>query len=119
MEVWQSNDEPSFIENNQQDTDLTSFIRIFSVAMLTWQALFNISDLALKFLIKVVGILFRQLYSITQFHAIKTLCHLFPRSVHGVRNCVGLNRDEFTKYVICCKCHSIYIWKECFETQEA
>ena len=73
MEVWQSNDEPSFIENNQQDTDLTSFIRIFSVAMLTWQALFYISDSALKFLIKVVGILFLQLYSITQFHAIKTL----------------------------------------------
>ena len=32
--------------------------------------------------------------------------------MHGVRNCVGLNRDEFTKYVICRKCHSIYIWKE-------
>ena len=28
---------------------------------------------------------------------------------------VGLNKNDFTKYVVCKSCHSIYLYEDCFE----
>ena len=82
-----------------------------------WQALFNISDSALRFLVKILKILFQQLHSITESHRIRKINDLFPGTIDSLRNVVGLNRNDFLKYVSCPGCHCVYTWEESTETQ--
>ena len=41
---------------------------------------------------------------------------MFPKSLYMMRKYFGLDKDKFTKYVICAKCSSLYTFKECFNS---
>ena len=41
---------------------------------------------------------------------------LFPKWVNLLRKQLGINQDKFVKYVVCPKCHSLYLFDDCYET---
>ena len=45
------------------------------------------------------------------------LAELIPRTLQGAYKCIGLAIDDFTEYVVCPDCHSIYEFKDCFEKE--
>ncbi len=44
---------------------------------------------------------------------LKRSCHCFPRNVIEAKKLLGLTSDNFTKYVSCSKCHSLYSVDSC------
>ena len=45
---------------------------------------------------------------------IAKISELFPKSFHTMKDILKLNEDDFTRFVVCPKCHSIYRFEECF-----
>ncbi|XP_070537876.1 uncharacterized protein [Ptychodera flava] len=46
---------------------------------------------------------------------LEELASQFPHTFHGVRTFLGLERDNFQKFVMCPKCHTRYDYNEAFE----
>ena len=44
---------------------------------------------------------------------ITALAALFPTSLYMAQKCFKLEKDNFTKYVVCPPCHSIYLYENC------
>ena len=92
---------------------LTSLLQWFVLFTLLWQANNKISDNGLEWLLRF---LFQFL------HAVGVTCNcqlliqfssMFPTSLFLLRKLVGLDRDCFTKYVVCPTCCALYAPDDC------
>ena len=107
---------PSVVGNNtsipgQNFKDIVNWLQIF---LCLWSSFFTLPDNALDILLSfweqhlILWLLYFQLLQVL-LHA------LFPRSVHLLRKQLGLGKDRFIKYVVCPKCHSLYVFDDCYE----
>ncbi len=79
-----------------------------------WSSYFKISDRCLDSLLKVLSFSFRILGKLIS--PLSALISHFPSSVHDVKKKFGTDEDTFEKYVVCPKCDTLYLYKDCFET---
>lgn len=74
-------------------------------------SVFRIPDTAVAFLITFLKRLFQVIsWSNTWFEEIATD---FPSSLYSLKKELNLLSDNFSKYVVCPKCHSIYKFEDC------
>ena len=79
--------------------------------MLCIQAVFHISDNALSFCIKFFKVFFSVLGRFCKVSA--EIAECLPSSLYAAK--VGINQPKFQKYVVCKKCHKIYLFSDCIE----
>lgn len=90
--------------------DIVHWLLIF---LCLWSSFCTLSDNALEILLSFLRAVFDSLT--TLFPVVGSFAILFPRSVHLLRKQLGLDKDRFTKYVVCPKCHSLYVFEDCYE----
>ena len=81
--------------------------------ILIWQGTCHVSDNGLAWLLRFLLQLFRVLNVHVPGDILTELITIFPTSLYMVRQLLDLDRDNFTKYVVCPKCTKCYGYNEC------
>ena len=93
-----------------------SVIQWLCFFLIYWQLACHISDNGLEWLLRF----FYQFLSIINCNIGSPFLHellaIFPTSVYLLRKLISLDRDNFTKYVVCPRCHKLYNMNECTKT---
>ena len=71
-----------------------------------------ISDSCVEKIIGLLKLLLFLLQSIVGCDKLKYLCDIFPSTLYMARKIIGINRDLFTKYVVCSACQILYKHEE-------
>lgn len=91
-------------------------VKLIIMFLMVWKTLHNVSDSALSILFGFCKKLIELLATVSQSKVIKEIANLLPRSLYMIRNCLGIKRDDFEKYIVCHKCSSIYKPEDCVRT---
>lgn len=89
-------------------------IRWMLIFLCLWSSFCSLSDNALEILLAFLRAVFDSMGSF--FPVIASFAVLFPRSVHLLRKQLGIDQDQFIKYVVCPKCHHLYNFDDCYDT---
>lgn len=91
-----------------------SLVKWICIFLLFWTAQFQISDSALELMLRF----FNTLFSVCQHYApwFGGVVMFLPTSLYFVRKMLGLDRDKYTKFVVCPNCHYLYRFSDCFIT---
>ena len=81
--------------------------------ILIWQSITNLSDNGLTWLLQSLFHFLQALNVHIPDEILVELIAVFPCSLYMVRKYLNLNRDNFTKYVVCSKCTKCYHYDEC------
>ena len=119
IEVWSSTDkepEDDFIEENcspHTSGPVCYVAQAVLQALFLIQAKMFISDSCVEKIIGLLKLLLFLLQSIVGCDKLKYLCDIFPSTLYMARKIIGINRDLFTKYVVCSACQILYeeAWK--------
>jgi hypothetical protein len=92
---------------------VTSLLQWLLYFLLIWQGICHISDYGLAWLLKFLFQFFRALNIHVSNSVIEELIAVFPTSLYMLRQFLKIDRDDFTKYVVCPKCYKCYEYGEC------
>ena len=106
---------PSVDVNASRLSENTKIIIQWTMIFLCmWSSFCALSDNALDILLAFLKALFESLG--TLFPVLASFAVLFPKSLHLLRKQLGIDEDKFIKYVVCSKCHSLYMFDDCYDT---
>ncbi len=97
-----------------QGTSAFAAVKWFVIFICMWQSLFAVSDAAVQALLTFVAAFTKLLADHTTSAFLVSLAAFIPTSLHMLRKYIQTNRDNFTKYVVCPACFSIYLIEDCF-----
>lgn len=99
-------------DNAEREESFPQLIKWIMIFLCIWASYCCISDNAMDILINFISAIFKSLASM--FPALTSLAFLFPKSFNLLKTKLGLNQDQFTKFVVCTKCDSLYKFEDCF-----
>ena len=85
---------------------MKSIIRWILLFLCLWSSFSVISDNALEILLEFLGAFFDSLATV--------IAASFPKSLHLLKKQLGIDQDEFMKYVVCPKCGTSYNYDDCY-----
>ena len=91
---------------------MNSIIRWILLFLCLWSSLCVISDNALEILLEFLRAVFDSLATVIP--SIGSFAALFPKSLHLLKKQLGIDKDEFMKYVVCPKCGTLYNFDDCY-----
>ena len=97
---------PSNASNSSESRTLLLFI-------LTWQAMYKISDNAILVLIKFLKAFLKYIAELCEFQALVDFARTIPETMYMIQKVLWLEKDNFEKYAVCPKCKSLYLLKDC------
>ena len=89
-------------------------VRWMLIFLCLWSSFCSLSDNALEILLEFLRAVFDSMGTI--FPVIASFTVLLPRSLRLLRKQLGIDQDQFTKYVVCPKCHQLYNFDDCYDT---
>lgn len=92
-------------------------IRLLFVFVLIWQCFFHVSDSGIAVLVVFLHHFLHLLSSVSKSEFVGKMADACPSSLFAVRKLLGVNQDQFSQYVACTKCHSIYEYEQCIQTR--
>lgn len=106
---------------SQVDTTSASLLRLYVFFLLMFQTLFKLSDTAVSALLLFLSMFFKTISRSLKVIIPEGFLLKLPRNVYRARMIAsnGTNRSDFTQYICCPTCHSIYIREECITTTES
>ena len=109
-EVWEvsENEDSSTQSLSNQVEGIVSGLSFFLVF---YHLLFHLSERAITALLGFLGVLFSYLAVITGHQLLAELSSVLPKTMHAFRN--KFKSDDYTEYVVCPKCCSLYTLSEC------
>ena len=81
--------------------------------LLIWQGVCQVSDNGLAWLLRFLLQFLKVLNIHLSGELLTELVAMFPTSLYLVRQILAIDRDNFTKYVVCPKCTACYEYSEC------
>ena len=92
---------------------INSLLQWLLYFLLIWQSICHISNNGLAWLLKFLFQIFWALNVHVSNSVIEELIAVFPTLLYMLRQFPKLDRDDFTKYVVCPKCYKCYEYGEC------
>ena len=88
-------------------------IKWIVLLLLSWKSRYAVSDAAIESIFQIFCTIFSYLSGLVSFCGI--LARSFPKSVSSASRIVGLESDKFKKFVVCPRCHTLYMDdRDCF-----
>ena len=106
--------EPARKKNRLQRVNV--LVHWFVYFLLIWQASCQISDNGLCWLLRFLFKFFQVLGIYIEDEHLADLIKAFPTSIYLLWQYLGLDRDNFTKYVVCPNCTKLYGYEDCVES---
>ena len=125
QEVWELNKEDIDMDFNDKQLPSVNINTISSmdkvkclvnwllIFVCLWSSFCSLSDNAVDILLSFLKSFFEVLGSIVPM--VTGIALLVPKSLHLLRNNLGLNKDKFIKFVVCPKCENLYDFNDCYE----
>ena len=103
----------SDFDSDAVDNGLVKTVKWVLMFLLLWASFYGVSANALDHLIHFLHHLFQSLaqYSV----GIAALAAFFPSSYYLAQKHLLLDKDNFSRFVICPSCNSLYHFRECYE----
>ena len=114
-EVWISTDsESSEMESSQPLHDRFPNLRLMYTFLLFWQFAYKVSSNAIHSLLRFLKYFLLIIGNAFHCHEIREFGEHFPVTLDTLykRMCINADRS-FINYVVCPKCHSIYLYEDC------
>ncbi|XP_019632058.1 PREDICTED: uncharacterized protein LOC109475736 [Branchiostoma belcheri] len=92
----------------EENSGTLSWMHTFLLYLTVWKTNYNISDNAMVGLLCVIGFILNMLGCLLNIEVIKNLATMFPRTMYMLRKKLSVQRDDFTRYVVCPTCDSVY-----------
>lgn len=87
--------------------------------LLYWQLICHISDNGLEWLLQFLLHFLQVINSNVDSIFLREILFILPTSVYLLRKSICLDRDHFTKYVVCPRCCKLYSFEECLRHNNA
>lgn len=132
-EDWDDSEESSELEQPEEDfadrgteqsdsvplADKCSVLIYWLLLFLfSWQYGFSVTDSAMEMLLKFLSWFFWLVGTFDENSVISKLSKHFPNTLYKLKKHLGLlNSDDFTKYVVCPKCKTLYDYKDCVQNR--
>ena len=125
VEVWECSDgeDEDINEPNQgtvpvQEMTPASLIllKFMVIFLLSWQAIFRVSNVAIDLAFKFMGILLHKLSDLVQSNKLRLLAEAFPTTMLKAHAYQAINRAKYQVLTVCRKCHSTYDSDTCLKT---
>ena len=118
-EVWDDSalpPEDDFIIRPREDTRIMPMAIQYTVfALLIWQTKFSISDSACEALLGIFRLMLCVVQVFINSEVLKSVLDNFPTSLYLIRKRLGIERDNFEKFVVCSKCSKLYLYDQCWK----
>lgn len=82
----------------------------FLQAIMLWQNFCGVSDRALQYLITFLRLFIITVADMLQYHVLAQVFRNLPATLYSIRKFLNVDREEFTKYVVCPICHALYMF---------
>ena len=82
--------------------------RLYLFFILMFQTLFRVSDAAINVLLSFFALYLQKLAILFHSEKLKVFASKLPCTVHCARVAADSNRNNFTRYICCSRCFSIY-----------
>lgn len=114
-ELWPSNSSDSDDEwkPTEQVQSIPISIQRFFVFTLFWQFAFNISNAAVNFLLRFFKIFVKALGTAYHCDDLANAADRIPIGIGTIHKLLNTHIDDFTQFVVCPKCHSVYSYADC------
>ena len=109
-------DEIECLQSKKSSVLGNAVVRLIIMFVMTWKIMHNLSDAAVSVLFSFLKQLLELVAGIVQCKTLKTIAELLPRSLYMIRKYLGVNRDDFEKFIVCPKCSSCYKPEDCVRT---
>ncbi|XP_077867666.1 uncharacterized protein LOC144356999 [Saccoglossus kowalevskii] len=106
-------------DNSDQpgDSEHSSLMKAMFMYIFSWQNIHGVSDRGIQCLVTFIKHVLVTIATVFKVDRSANFCKLLPGTLHTIRKCLGLSRDNFKQYVVCPKCHSIYPYENCFKVK--
>ena len=123
FEVWTSDDPPEndFVDNELDTTDnegTSPAISMFVHLLFSWKMVFNISDKCLDVLLHLIVFFLKTVQLIVNSADLQSFIDNFPGTIYKSKRAIGIDQDDFIKYVCCPQCNSIYKYQNAVYTDK-
>ena len=112
-ELWFDEDGEIPPLKQSEDHNSSRLARAYVMFLLTWQALFKVSDAGMNVLFRFISMLVRFMVSPLQINVLQSFMELLPNNILAAKKLVGSDTDLFAKYASCPGCDSIYDLDTC------
>ena len=125
VEIWACSDgEDEEINEPKQGTvpeqELTPasliLLRFMVIFLLSWQAIFRISNVAIDIAFRFIAILLHKLRDLVESNKLRLLAETFPTTMLKAHAFQAISRGKYQLLVVCRKCHSTYEYDTCLKT---
>jgi len=108
----QDNPTSGLFHDVQEENSSRHIIKWILVFLCIWSSYCCISDNALDILVHFVSAVFQSIGTV--FPTMASFALMFPKSLNLLKRHLGIDKDNFTKYVVCRKCESLFKFEECY-----
>eukprot|EP00112_Aurelia_sp_Birch-Aquarium-sp1_P009705 Seg2112.2 transcript_id=Seg2112.2/GoldUCD/mRNA.D3Y31 product="hypothetical protein" protein_id=Seg2112.2/GoldUCD/D3Y31 len=102
---------PSEYEQKRSDR-MNAVIAVLMHLIFAWQMRFCVSDSCIDSVLGMIGYLLTMLQSIFGFDELCHLIEMFPSTKHRAKRFLGLDKDNFIKFVVCPSCDKLYTYQQ-------
>lgn len=101
-------DEQEDVQANDEAHSVKWIRQSLLLGLMVWQKIGQVSDKSLKLLIVFLKAFFWLLADICGYQQLHQLASSIPISLEAARKALGLEGNDFTSFVACPKCHTLY-----------
>lgn len=106
MELWDQ--DPEEVEDNETHV-IPWQLRCILIFISIWQFCFIISDAAVTALIFFLSKFFKLISrNCNEGDTLQQFSNAFPKTLKGAMKLIGVSNENFTQYIVCPLCHSVY-----------
>ena len=83
-----------------------------------WQMTFSVSDNCVDSLLHIISYFLTMIQYTVGFQTLCGVAESFPKTFFKAKKFVGLDSDDFVKFVVCPKCHKLFTYDQAFEHKD-
>ena len=111
-------DDEDIADEQQVEHSMPIFVHILACFLLLWQTFFHVSDAGISMLIVFLHHFFRIVAQADGCSMVlKQFANYWPKTIAALNKAFGIKKDDFTEFVVCPTCHSIYNFDDCVITR--
>lgn len=99
---------PEYLE----ERDIRNFVKIMLKTIFLFQVQMFVSDSSVAMLLGILKFFLYLINGYLGIDLIKEMIDEFPSTMYSARNYIGIQTDQFVKYVVCPKCNTLYTLDE-------
>ena len=103
------------LENNR----ISIIIAVFCRLLFAWKSFQSISDNCFERLLKIIQFFLQLLQLVLDSQLFQQILDIFPFTIYKLKKVIGLDHDNFIKFICCPKCNTLYQYKDALVTDSS